>query len=189
MALGSKMDTGFFVQQKISDAMSCGVSTMGPNRAALCVDTVRSTIELTRVGTWQERVALAQKLNAQFDIAPEHREGQLPTGWCEVSSPERENILVRRIPNARRKQAVFAWTICIILSSTTAYVLGSPTVSPNPTSLLIFLVTISGLAAWGALWLSMGRVEWLLEARHLAMQKRFGQNRTKKFDATALELI
>ncbi len=77
-----------------------------PNRAALCVDTVRSTIELTRVGTWQERVALAQKLNAQFDIAPEHREGQLPTGWCEVSSPERENILVRRSERASETSCV-----------------------------------------------------------------------------------
>jgi hypothetical protein len=155
---------------------------------ALCADTAHGSIELTRVGVWKDRVALANELNAYFDISPEHREGKLPSGWCEISSLERENILVRD-PATRRKQAVFAWTICMVLSSIAAYAVKETNTRPNLLLLSIFLVVISALVVWGAFWLSTGRVEWLLDHGRLAMQKRFGQSRTKKFEAAALELI
>ena len=87
--------------------------------------------------------SLCQELNAHFAISPEHREGQLPTGWSEISSPERENILVRD-PATRRRQAVFAWTICMILSSIAAYVVRASNEQPNLASLVIFLVIITG---------------------------------------------
>ena len=35
----------------------------------------------------------------------------------------------------------------------------------------------------------MGRVEWVLDRGRLTTEKRFGQMRTKKFEATALEVI
>jgi len=159
-----------------------------PSLPALCADTTRGSIELTRVGSWKDRVALAQELNAHFAISPEHREGQLPTGWSEILSLERENVLVRN-PATRRKQAAFAWAICMILSSIAAYVLTRPNEQPNFLSLSTFLIIISALVAWGALWLSIGRVEWLLDRGRITFQRRFGQTRTKKFEAAALELI
>ena len=39
------------------------------------------------------------------------------------------------------------------------------------------------------MWLSVGRIEWLLEGGHLTRPRRFGQSRVKQFEATALELI
>jgi hypothetical protein len=42
-----------------------------PSHPPLCADTTRGSIELTRVGSWKDRVALAEQLNAHFKIAPE----------------------------------------------------------------------------------------------------------------------
>ncbi|HEX4639008.1 MAG TPA: hypothetical protein VH170_05935 [Chthoniobacterales bacterium] len=159
-----------------------------PNRAALCADTFRGSIELSRVGTWKDRVALAQELNTHFSISPEHREGQLPSGWCEISSPERESILVKD-PATRRKQALFAWTICFILSFIAAYLVNAAGERPGLWALAIFMVIVTALVAWGALWLNIGRNEWLLDRGRITLQRRFSQVRTKKFEAAALELI
>ena len=159
-----------------------------PNRAALCADTTRGTIEITRIGTWKDRVALTQELNSHFGTLPQHHDGQLPTGWCEIPSRERENILVKD-PATRRKQAVFAWTVCLTLSFVAAYLVTAIDERPTLWPLAIFMVIIIAVTGWGALWLSIGRAEWLLDRGRITMQKRFGQSRTKKFEAVALELI
>jgi hypothetical protein len=41
----------------------------------------------------------------------------------------------------------------------------------------------------GAVWLRFGRNEWRLDKGRLILQRRFGQNRTERFEAVALELV
>jgi hypothetical protein len=53
----------------------------------------------------------------------------------------------------------------------------------------IVLAAFSAAATWGAVWLSFGRDEWKLEKGRLVLQRRFGANRTTKFEAVALELF
>src|SRR5262249_19321904 len=101
-----------------------------PGLGALCADTAHGSVELTRVRVWKARVRLADKLNAFSGVSPKRREANLPSGWCEILSLESENILVRD-PAPRRKQAVFAWTICTILSSIAAYVAREANTQPS----------------------------------------------------------
>jgi hypothetical protein len=159
-----------------------------PGRSAACADTIRGVIELTQLGNWQERSALVQELTAKFQIVAEPKTDQLPPGWYEASSLEREAILIRD-PIARRKQAFVAWGICMILTYVTAYLVIAAQTRPALWGLASVLAVLAIGCAAGAAWLSFGRAEWVLERGRLVLQRRFGQSRTRKFEATALELI
>jgi hypothetical protein len=151
-------------------------------------DTTRGVIELTRLGNWQERLALAQELNARFQIVAERKIDRLPPGWCEASSLEREAVLIRD-PVARRKQAFVAWGICMILTYVTAYLVTAAQSHPALWGIATVIAVLAVACASGAAWLSFGRAEWVLERGRLVLQRRFGQSHTRKFEATALELI
>jgi hypothetical protein len=159
-----------------------------PGSAALCVETTRGTTELTRLGTCAERAELEQALNAEFPLSEQPcSEGALPAGWCEISSPERDAVLVKD-PAVRRKQAVVVWVICGIVSSVALYLISATQKQPALWALASSLVVIAALLGWGAVWLSFGRKEWQLEKGLLVLQRRFGQNRTPRFKAVSLEL-
>lgn len=63
-----------------------------------------------------------------------------------------------------------------------------PPPSTDLWGLAIFLAAIGASFTWGAVWLSFGRHEWKLEKGRLVLQRRFGANRTTRFEAVALEL-
>jgi hypothetical protein len=160
-----------------------------PASAALCVETARGTTELTRLGTAVERTELEQALNTEFHFAAQPEpEGALPDAWCETSSLERDAVLVKN-PAIRRKQAIAAWAICALLALLAMYVISAALRRPELWGLALILVALAALVTWGAVWLSFGRNEWRLEKGRLVLQRRFGANRTTRFEAVALEVL
>jgi len=81
------------------------------------------------------------------------------------------------------------WSICLIPAFIAAYLVAATDERPNLWTLAILMSIVTALIAWGAVWLSIGRIEWLLEGGHLTLQRRFGQSSVKQFEATALELF
>jgi hypothetical protein len=160
-----------------------------PGRGALCVESTGGTTELTRLGTVAERAELEQMLNAEFQLSAQpSSQGALPPGWCEISSPERDTVLVKD-PATRRKQATVAWTVCGLVSSVALYLVSATQKQPGLWGMALSFVVIAALISWGAVWLSLGRKEWKLGKGRLILQRRFGQNRTSRFEAVSLELV
>ena len=54
---------------------------------------------------------------------------------------------------------------------------------------VILFFALAAAAGAGAIWLSFGRNEWRLDKGSLVLQRRFGQNRKSRFQATSLELV
>src|SRR5262249_29139880 len=147
------------------------------------------TTVLTRLGTGMERAELEEALNAEFHVEPQPASiGVLPKGWCEALSPENDSVLVKD-PASRAKQARAAWFIFACLSLIPLYLLAANRNRPDLLGLVIFSIGITSASGWGAIWLSFGRKEWRLQRGRLVLQKRFGQNRTERFEAVSLELI
>jgi len=159
-------------------------------RSPLSVETTDGKTEtLTRLGTPAEQFDLEEALNGLFRLERETEPaGALPKEWCEVLSPERDSILVKD-PAVRRKQARTVWILCACLSLIPMYLLSLDRQRPDLLGAIIFFFALAGVLCWGAVWLSFGRNEWRLEKGRLILQRRFGQNRTPRFEAVSLELI
>jgi len=158
-------------------------------RTPLCVETTRGTTEVTRLGTREERAELERALNEEFDVkAQPTPDGALPKGWCEVLSLEHDSVLVKD-PAVRRKQARTAWIVCGVVSLIPLYLLFGGRDRADFFGAVLFFVILAGAVGAGAVWLSFGRSEWRLDKGRLVLQRRFGGNRTQRFEAVALELI
>jgi hypothetical protein len=158
-------------------------------RAPLCVETRRGTTEVTRLGTVGERAELEQALNEEFGIQAQPVPARaLPKAWCEVLSLEHDSVLVKD-PAVRRKQARTAWIASAAASLVPLYLLSEARDRPDLLGALLFFFTLAGAVGWGAVWLSFGRGEWRLDQGRLVLQRRFGGNRTQRFEAVSLELI
>ena len=161
------------------------VSTSAP----LCVETVSGTTILTSLGTPAERAELEQALNAEFGLESHPPAvGALPKGWCEALSLERDAVLVKD-PVVRRKQARTAWIICATLSVVPLYLLTAARDRPDLLGAVVFFIALASAVGSGAVWLSFGRYEWRLDKGRLLLQRRFGANRTPRFEAASLELV
>jgi len=69
------------------------------------------------------------------------------------------------------------------------YLLSVARERPDLLAAVLFFVALAVAAGWGAVWLSFGRNEWRLDKGRLVLQRRFGHNRTSRFEATSLELV
>jgi hypothetical protein len=159
-----------------------------PSGKGVCVETTSGTIELTRLGNPVEQAELEQALITEFRLPPQSApEGALPEGWAETTSLEHDPVLVKN-PVTRRKQAMTTWIVCVLIASLNLYVISAALQWPGLWGLVLILAAIAGLIAWGAVWLSFGRNEWKLGKGRLTLQRRFGENRTTRFEGVSLEL-
>lgn len=157
--------------------------------AQLYAETARGTTVVTSLGTREERAELERTFNEEFRLEAQSKAaGALPKGWCEVLSLERDSVLVKD-PAVRRKQARTAWIVCGVTSLIPLYLLFGGRDRPDFSGAVLFLVILAGAVGWGAVWLSLGRSEWRLDKGRLVLQRRFGSNRTQRFEAVALELV
>jgi hypothetical protein len=156
--------------------------------APLSVETTSGTAIVTRLGTFSERTELEQMLNSEFMLPSQPQAlGALPAGWCEILSPECDAVVVKN-PVVRSKQAKTTWIVCAGLALIPAYLLAEAQQWSQVLGTAFFFAILSGLAAWGATWLSFGRNEWKVEKGRLLLQRRFRRNLTPRFEAVSLEL-
>ena len=160
-----------------------------PSGTTLCVETTRGTIELTRLGTPAELAELEQALTGHFQLeAQPAPEGALPRGWIGILSPERDRVLVKD-PAVRRKQALAMWIVFAPIASGGLYLGLAALERPSLWVVALMLTAIAVAGGWAAAWLSFGRNEWKLDKGRLVLQRRFGTNRTQRFEAVSLELV
>ena len=166
---------------------------VAPYREVLTLWTPKGSVDLSDLGTAQERQDAARTLRSSLGLPDATGDAELPvlpTAWEEALTPEGERAIVPAT-GRRRIQAQITGAIALVLVGTAAWIAyesGNGIQSPGALPIVLVLVAIGGLIGWGALWLHRGRMEWVLGSGQLRLQKRFGGSRTVKFEAQRLEI-
>ena len=148
-------------------------------------------IELTDLGTPEERATAAGQLRAALGLADEIQPtwpAALPEDWQEIIGPRGEVLLVPNL-QTRRKQALIVSVIAVVVSTAGLLLAAKSLRHPN---LWVLAAMIGAVAVWlgrQALWLHRGRKEWRIEPGKLVLQRRFGADVTELMAARALELV
>jgi hypothetical protein len=168
------------------------VQPTGSCRETLMAQVGPAVVELTDLGTPEERHAAAEALRTALGLpVDDHPTGpaSLPSDWQEMMDPYGVRLLVPNL-RTRRQQAlivgIFAgviWTGLVVLAW------ASYRSDPN---LWVLTCMVSVPAAWltrQALWLHRGRNEWRIERGRIVRQRRSGASVTPVAEARALELM
>ncbi len=127
--------------------------------SVVMAETESGVVELTRLGTVLEQEELVQAFTAELALPGRAaRPVKLPEEWREIPSPEGGTLLLKD-PATRRKQAVVAWVVTILVCAVAAVVI-RPAFDRGTLVPLAVIPGAVGLAAvWGSLRLSRTRME------------------------------
>ena len=160
-------------------------------RGALAVETQTGTVELSRLGTSEERRAAVATLRSELGLAepsPDAAPGALPKGWAEVITPEGERAVVPD-PSIRRRQARAAGFVALgFLAGAVAVIQQSfrhPPLWIGATQLVAGAIGLTTVTVW--LW--RGRMEWWIRGGRLTLRRRFGASVRDVLEALRLELV
>jgi hypothetical protein len=161
-----------------------------PTRSTLAVDSARGTIELSRLGTLEQRDHAAKALRSELglsDVDSSAVANALPKGWEEIITPEGERAV---IPSqaTRRVQARVAAVFAFLLGAGAVAVI--PKTFLNPALIVGAIQLGLGAVALGyaTAWLSRGRMEWRIGSGRVTLQRRFGSKVKDVFEAQRFEL-
>jgi hypothetical protein len=160
-------------------------------RGALAVETATGQVELSHLGTLEERQAALQSLTAQLklpEIDPVALAAVLPKGWEEIITPEGERAV---IPDraARLKRARIVAALALALAWGTVAVLGRIAETPGIFPFAIQLALGTVVATIAAVWLQWGRMEWRPGSGLVTQRRRFGSGVRDMFQARGFELL
>jgi hypothetical protein len=147
-------------------------------------------IELTDLGTPEERATAARQLRAALGLTEESQStapAALPEDWQEIIGPRGEMLLVPNL-QTRRKQALVVSVIAVVVSTAALLLAAESLRQPN---LWVLAAMIGVAAVWlgrQAHWLHRRRKEWRIEPGKLVLQRRSGADVTELISAHALEL-
>jgi hypothetical protein len=155
---------------------------------ALTLETPRESVELSRLGTHEEREAAAGALRTELGIPESGPLGEtLPKGWEEVITPEGSRAVVPNV-RTRKAQSRVAAVLALALASVAVLLARE---SWSRIGLLPFAILFV-LAAFGsgcvAVWLARGRMEWHVASGRVLLRRRFGSKVRDVFTATRFEL-
>ena len=159
-------------------------------RGALGVETPTGTIELSRLGTGEDREAAARALRAELGIAeavPASIPSALPKGWEEVVTPEGERAVVPD-HSIRKIQARVAGVAAVGLIAAAVAVVQESLRKPQLWPFAAQLVLGAGALSWAAVWLWRGRMEWWIRGGRVTLRRRFGSGVRDVFEALRIEL-
>jgi len=164
---------------------------MVPRSDALVAETPRGRIELTRLGTHEEREESATALRSELGLreeAPGTGPAVLPKGWAEVITPEGERVVAVDAAT-QRLQARIAGLVAFAVG---AFAFGLVVQALHriiviPIAILAAVGTIG--MAWATVWLARGRMEWKIGSGYLTLRRRFGSSAKDLFEARRLELV
>jgi len=147
------------------------------------------TIELTRLGSADEREELVRVLRAQLGVADrtDAPEGVLPPEWEAIVTPEGDRALV---PNRRTRalQARVAFGVAVALGAVAALLVRAGLDSGAafvPAAIVAALAVACGA---GARWLARGRMEWRIGSGRITHRKRDGGSLVEEFVAHRLRI-
>lgn len=156
----------------------------------LVADTTSRTVELSRLGTAEEREKAGELLGQELHLGsaggdPDRVE--LPAGWQETLTPEGTAVLVPDL-KTRARQA-FAVGFAAFVASVVALLLtAGATRSLRLLPPAIVTAALSAGLIAGTVWLARGRMEWRLGSGRIVLQRRYGGSVRELFEATRLEL-
>ena len=163
--------------------------------SALAMETAKDQVELSRLGTLEERQDATKELRRELGLTETVLPGPgvegapvtLPKGWEEIITPEGERALVPDLRN-RANQARVVGVLALVMAIATFAVASHAITSPGliPGAVIATLATL-GLA-WGTLWLVRGRKEWKIGGGRLMLRRRFGSTLQEEFQAERLEI-
>ena len=162
-------------------------------RRALIAQLGDRQVELTRLGSLQERERAAEQLQqalaleATSQSAPLQLQAVLPRGWdCEQISFDCTLLVPSR--GSRVRQAVGVTLLALALQAGMVLLVGQARSQPQLLPVLLMLGLITAFATLGALWLVLGRREWRLGQGELVARRRFAGQVRELFAARGLEL-
>ena len=140
----------------------------------LVMDYARGHIELSRLGTREERVQGATALRNELAIPEEPAvSAVLPEGWEVIITPDGARVLVAD-RSVRQKQTRTAFIGTLILAAVTFVAARDSLHRSQLIAPSVILLVFTLAAAAGTLWLARGRYEWRLEKNLLTLRKRYG---------------
>ena len=162
-----------------------------PGAGALAVESSGATVEISRLGTFEEREAAATALRAEIGLSETDTDAAvvnaLPKGWEETITPEGERAVIpdRRV---RRVQARVAAVFAFLLGAATVAIVRQSLLRREmiPVAIQFVLGTIA--LACAASWLTRGRMEWRVGSGRMTLRRRFGANARDVFEAQRFEV-
>lgn len=160
------------------------------NGARLVADTAGGTIDITDLGTRDERFALLDWLRHRLVLPDEAQARRLeaetvPRGW-DVERHGTETRLTRPTRRTRAIQVGIVWTLAVLLLAGFVPALSADRLTGGHVAAL----TIGLLIVVWAVWTAWGRSEWLVTQGRLTWRRRFGSwRRARTFNDAAIELL
>jgi hypothetical protein len=160
-----------------------------PRLDRLALETERESVELSTLGTRNQRVQAADEMIAELRLAPVDpaASAALPVGWEAVISHEGERVLVPNL-ETRARQARAA-SVVTLLAAAVALLVGREAVRDPSLWILTGLAVAASIALTaGTLWLARGRMEWRVGNGRLTLRRRYGEDASDVFEAGRLVL-
>ncbi len=158
---------------------------------ALMADAAGERVELTRLGTAEERAELRQAIARELGLPDEPAEASepaaLPRGWEALIDPEGRRVLVRDL-EARRKLALTLTVLTALAGTATAALAwrGQDDGDALVPAAMAAALTI-GLALMQQR-LARTRPEWRLDSGRLVLRRRGPSGAKDLFEAASLEI-
>jgi hypothetical protein len=155
----------------------------------LVAETDRATIELSGLGTLEERQRAAEILRAELGTPAVSvlESADPPEGWEAIVTPEGERALVPDLA-LRRKQARVAAIVAGVTGTVAVILIGQAARDPGLAALAGVAMALAGLIGWGAVWLARGRMEWRIGGGRITLRRRFDARVRETFEGGRLEL-
>src|SRR5882672_8533619 len=158
-------------------------------RGALAVETPKGTVELSSLGTREEREAAVSALRSELGLSDPDRGSdpiELPPGWEEIITPEGERAVVPDHAK-RRVQARIAGAAALVLAAAAAAAVRESLSQARFIAFAIQLTLGAIVLACAAVWLARGRMEWRIGNGLVTLRRRFGAGVRDVFEARGFE--
>lgn len=159
-------------------------------RGALAVETPSETVELSRLGSFDEREAAVKTLRTELGLKEPDAASipvTLPRGWEEIITPEGERAVVPD-HEIRRIKAKIAGIAAFGLATAAVFAvresLGREALWPFAVQLALGTFALAAASVW----LARGRMEWRIGSGRLTLRRRFGPGVRDVFEAHGFEL-
>jgi hypothetical protein len=161
-----------------------------PRAGKLTADTVSGSVELSGLGTPDERFQAATILRDFLGLNLDPGAAgtaTLPEEWEETIAPEGYPVLVEN-PRLRKKMAVFATGLALVVATVGLFLVLEALARPDLVPLAAGSVAAALGLTFGAHWLARARKEWRVGPSTLILCRRYGRRVRELFEGRAVEL-